>query len=224
MIRHSPLGSDVVFRLGPLAVTQPVITTWVIIALLAILARVILRRPALHAGAAQTVLEILVQAAAAQIRDVMRCDPWPYLPLLASLFIFLLFANLSTVVPGVSPPTAHIETPAALGGIVFLSVHYFGIRAQGLRHYLRRYIRPNPFLLPLNLLSEITRIFSLMVRLFGNIMSHELVIAVIVLLVGLLVPVPFMLLSILIGIIQAYIFTILAAVFIGAAIGSVEEG
>jgi F-type H+-transporting ATPase subunit a len=102
-------------------------------------------------------------------------------------------------------------------------VHFFGVRALGLRKYLRRYIQPNFILLPLNVLAEITRTFSLMVRLFGNMMSHAFVIAIVVLLAGLLVPVPFMLLGILIGIIQAYIFTVLAAVFIGAGVGALEK-
>jgi F-type H+-transporting ATPase subunit a len=126
-------------------------------------------------------------------------------------------------VPGAKPPTGHIETPAALAGIVFLSVHFFGIRSLGGLDYFKRYIKPNPLLLPLNVLSEITRTFSLMIRLFGNIMSHEFVLAIVLFLAGLLLPIPFMLLGILIGIIQAYIFTVLAAVFIGAAVGGEAE-
>ena len=131
-------------------------------------------------------------------------------------------ANAQAAIPGAKPPTGHLETPAALALVVFLSVHFFGIRAQGVGGYLAHYLKPNPLLLPLNVLSEVTRTFSLMVRLFGNIMSHEFVLAIVVFLAGLLLPVPFMLLGILIGLIQAYIFTVLAAVFIGAALGSSE--
>ena len=138
------------------------------------------------------------------------------------MFLFLVCANLTAVVPGAKPPTGHVETPAMLAAIVFLSVHYYGIRSRGLLAYLRRYTRPNLLLLPLNVLSEITRTFSLMVRLFGNMMSHEFVIAIVVFLAGLFLPIPFMLLGILIGIIQAYIFTVLAAVFIGGAVGNGE--
>ncbi|RME97507.1 MAG: F0F1 ATP synthase subunit A, partial [Alphaproteobacteria bacterium] len=128
----------------------------------------------------------------------------------------------SAVVPGVSPPTGHIETPAALALVVFLSVHIIGVRMRGVRDYLHHYLEPSPLLLPLNILSELTRSFSLMVRLFGNMMSHEFVLGIVVVLAGLFVPVPFMLLGILIGVVQAYIFAVLATVYIGAALGAVE--
>ncbi|MGD8479861.1 MAG: F0F1 ATP synthase subunit A [Methyloceanibacter sp.] len=218
----SPLAPDILFHFGPVPISRPVVTTWAIMAVLTAIFWLGLHRASVHAGTLQTVLEIVVETLAKQIEDIIQRNPWPYLPLLGTLFIFLVFANLSAIVPGMKPPTGHIETPAALALIVFLSVHYFGIRSRGLVEYARRYIRPNPFLLPLNVLSEITRTFSLMVRLFGNIMSHEFVIAIVVFLAGLFLPIPFMLLSILIGIIQAYIFTVLAAVFIGAAVGSVK--
>ncbi len=218
----SPLIPDILFQLGPVPISRPVVTTWAIMALLTAVSWLGLRRASVHAGTLQTVLEIVVETLEKQVYEIIRRDPWPYLPLLGTLFIFLIFANLSAIVPGMKPPTGHIETPAALAAIVFLSVHYFGVRSRGLVEYARRYTKPNPLLLPLNVLSEITRTFSLMIRLFGNIMSHELVIAIVVFLAGLLLPIPFMLLGILIGIIQAYIFTVLAAVFIGAAVGSIE--
>lgn len=223
MIATSPLSAEVVFRLGPVPFTRPVVTTWVIIAVLALVCWLGLRRARVHdAGPVQTVLEIVAEAIADQLREIIRRDPWPYLPLIGTLFVFLVIANLAAVIPGVQPPTGRIETPAALAAIVFVSVHYFGIATQGPKKYFLHYVRPSALLLPLNVLSEITRTFSLMVRLFGNMMSHEFVIAIVVFLAGLLVPIPFMLLGILIGLIQAYIFSVLAAVFVGAAIGSVE--
>lgn len=218
----SPLVPEILFHLGPVPVSRPVVTTWAIIACLALISWLGTRHARVHAGTLQTVLEIVVGAIEAQIREIIRRDPGPFLPLLATLFIFLVFANLSAVVPGVRPPTGHVETPAALAALVFFSVHYFGIRSRGFSGYVGKYLKPNPILLPLNILSEITRTFSLMVRLFGNMMSHEIVLAIVALLAGLLLPVPFMVLGVLIGIIQAYIFTVLAAVFIGAAVGSVE--
>lgn len=219
----NPLAPDILFSLGPVPISRAVVTTWVIMAVLASVSWLGARRAQVHAGALQTVLEIVVETLEKQIREIIRRDPWPYLPLLGTLFIFLVAANLSAVIPGAKPPTGHIETPAALAGIVFLSVHFFGVRSLGTGDYLKRYIKPNPILLPLNVLSELTRTFSLMVRLFGNMMSHEFVLAIVVFLAGLFLPIPFMLLGILIGIIQAYIFTVLAAVFIGAAVGGEAE-
>lgn len=218
---ESPLVPDIVFHIGPVPIDRAVVTTWVIMALILAVALLAFRNRG-AGGAAQTALEIVVEAIADQLREILRRDPWPFMPLIASLFIFLCLANLAAIVPGGRPPTGHVETPAALALIVFLSVHFYGIRARGLGAYLRHYIEPNPMLLPLNVLSEITRTFSLMIRLFGNMMSHEFVIAIVIFLAGLLVPIPFMLLGILIGLIQAYIFTVLAAVYIGAAVDSVE--
>ncbi len=218
----SPLSLDILFHIGPVPISRAVMTTWVIMAALAAFLTMALRQPALDPGPIQAALEIVVVTIASQLREILGRDPWPFLPLLGSLFIFLVLANLAAVLPGASPPTGHIETPAALALIVFLSVHIYGVRARGGRKYLRHYLEPNPFLLPLNVLSELTRTFSLMVRLFGNMMSHEFVIAIVVFLAGLLVPIPFLLLGILIGIIQAYIFTVLATVYIAAAVGAVE--
>jgi len=219
----SPLGSDVLFQVGPVPIANAVVTTWAIMAVLVTLCRLGLRRPVVHPRPLQLVLEVLVETLTSQIQEIFQRDARPYLPLLGTLFIFLVCANLAAAVPGAKPPTAHIETPAALAGIVFLSVHFYGVRARGVAGYLGHYLKPNPLLAPLNVLSEITRTFSLMVRLFGNIMSHEIVIGIVVFLAGLLLPIPFLLLGILIGLIQAYIFTVLAAVFVGAAVGSVEQ-
>ena len=181
-----------------------------------------LRRARPDGGPVQTTLEIVVEAIGDQIRAILQRDPGPYLPLLGTLFLFVVTANLSAVLPGVKAPTSRIETPAALGLIVFLSIHWFGLKVQGIGGYLGHFLKPNPFMLPLTLLSEFTRILSLMVRLFGNMMSHELILAILIYLAGFILPVPFMVLGVLIGVIQAYIFTILATVYIGAAIGAVE--
>ncbi len=219
---ESPFGPQVLFQFGPVPISRAVVTTWAVMAALTLVSWLALRRARPEGGPVQTVLEILVETIAAQIRVILQRDPGPYLPLLGTLFLFLLAANLAPILPGVIAPTSRIETPAALGLIVFLSIHAFGLREQGLRGYLGHFLKPNPLLLPLTLLSEFTRILSLMVRLFGNMMSHELILAILVYLAGFILPVPFMLLGVLIGVIQAYIFTILATVYIGAAIGAVE--
>ncbi len=224
MLSENPLLPDIVFHLGPVPISNPVLTTWAIMAALTLLSYLGMRRAQPDGGWLQSILEVCVEAIADQVESVMRTGPWPYLPLLGTLFIFIVVANLSAALPGVTAPTAHIETPAALALIVFFSVHVFGLRERGLKDYAKRYLEPNPLLLPLNLLSEVTRSFSLMVRLFGNMMSHAFIIAIILSLAGLFLPIPFMLLGILIGIIQAYIFTVLATVFIAAAVGTAEAG
>jgi F-type H+-transporting ATPase subunit a len=220
----SPLASVVLFHLGPLAITRPVVTTWGIMAASALASRLATRRLDLHPDRRQTVLELVVTGILAQIEEVIRRNPRPFMPLLGTLFIFLVTANLSGVLPGVEAPTGKIETPAALALIVFVAVHYFGVRARGPLGYLASFARPKLIMLPLNIVSEVTRTFSLMVRLFGNVMSGEFVIALIVGLAGLFVPIPLMALEILVGLVQAYIFTVLATVFIGAAVDSIEPG
>ena len=220
----SPLSTPVLFHLGPVPIAEPVVTTWCLMALLTAAAFLITRRLQLQPARWQAVLEILVTTIEDQISETMQTAGRPFVPLLGTLFIFLAFANLSGILPGVKPPTASIETPAALAAIVFFAVHVYGLRRRGLRAYLRAYAKPTIVMLPLNIVSEITRTFSLMVRLFGNILSGEFVIATVLALAGLFVPIPLMALEILIGLIQAYIFTVLAAVFIGAGIGSIERG
>jgi F-type H+-transporting ATPase subunit a len=218
----NPLSTVVLFHIGPMPISKPVVTTWIIMAVIALVSWLGTRRASVEPTALQSTLEIIVETIHDQIGAIIQRDSWSYMPLLGTLFLFLVVANLSAILPDVQPPTGHIETPAALAAIVFLSVHYFGIRRRGFGAYLKHYTQPSLFLTPLNVLSEITRTFSLMIRLFGNMMSHEFVLAIVVFLAGLLVPIPFMVLGVLIGIIQAYIFTVLAAVFIGAAVGSVE--
>jgi F-type H+-transporting ATPase subunit a len=223
-MESSPLASTVLFHLGPIAVTRPVATTWGIMLVLTFGAWLVTRRLSLHPDRRQAVFEVVVLGIVGQIEDVIRKDGRPFLPLLGTLFLFLVTANLSGVVPGVEAPTSKLETPAALALIVFVSVHYFGVRAQGVLGYLASFARPKLIMLPLNIVSEVTRTFSLMVRLFGNVMSGEFMIALVLALAGLFVPIPLMALEILLGLVQAYIFTVLATVFIGAAVGTVERG
>ena len=217
---HSPFDLPVVFNVGPVPVTRPVVITWGIMAVLAIGSRLLTRHLRVRPGRAQTALELLVTTIETQVGEVIPDGGGSYVWLLGTMFIFLVFANASGLVPGLQAPTAHLETPAALAAVVFLSVHVAGVNRRGLLGYLREFARPSIFLLPLNILSEITRTFSLMIRLFGNVMSGEFIIAIVLGLAGLLVPLPLMGLELLTGLIQAYIFTTLAAVFIAAALGA----
>lgn len=217
---RSPFDLPVLFGVGPVSVTEPVVVTWALIAALAAGSWLVTRRMQTRPGRLQAAVELLVTTLDSQIAEIIPEGGRTYLPLLGTLFLFLVVANASGLLPGVEAPTAHIETPAALAAIVFLSVHAAGVRRRGVRGYLREFAQPTILLLPLNLLSEITRTFSLMVRLFGNVMSGEFVIAIVLGLAGLFVPLPLMGLELLTGIIQAYIFTTLAAVFIAAALGT----
>lgn len=224
-MHDSPLETAVLFHLGPVPVTNPVVTTWGLIAVLSLAAWFLTRGlTTRNPSRRQMVLELLVEGISWQIREIIGRDIRPFLPLLGTLFIFLVTANLSGLLPGLDAPTAKIETPAALALIVFFSVHYFGVQARGPLGYLASFAKPKLVMLPLNLIAEVTRTFSLMVRLFGNVMSGEFLLGLVVALAGLFVPIPFMVLEVLVGLVQAYIFTILATVFIGAAIGVAGHG
>jgi len=132
----SPLASTILFHLGPVGITRPVVTTWAIMAVLTLVSRLVTGRLRRHPDRRQIVLELLVTGIMAQIDEVIRKSPRPFLPLLGTLFIFLVAANLSGVLPGVEAPTGKLETPAALALIVFVAVHYFGVRARGPFGYL----------------------------------------------------------------------------------------
>lgn len=222
-MNHSPLQTAILFHVGFMPISRTVVTTWGLIAVLTAGCWVATRTFKVAVGGWQAVIETVVLGIEEQIEALLGRDAGPFLPLLGTLFIFLVVANLSGVVPAIRAPTASIETPAALASIVFLSVHFYGVRFQGFVPYLKGYLEPNPVMLPLNVLSEITRSFSLAMRLFGNIMSEELVLAIILGLAGLLVPIPFMAFGILVGLVQAYIFSVLAAVYIGGGIGTIAK-
>lgn len=192
--------------------------TWVIMALLTAGAAWYSRRLALAPSKVQAVLELIVSTIDQQIRDTMQADPKPYRALIGTLFLFILVSNASSLVPGVEPPTAHIETDAALALIVFCATIFHGIRTRGVFRYLATFAEPTWIMIPLNLIEQITRTFSLLVRLFGNVMSGVFVVGIVLSLAGLLVPIPLMALDLLTGAVQAYIFTVLAMVFIGAAV------
>jgi F-type H+-transporting ATPase subunit a len=152
----------------------------------------------------------------------MRVEPAPYRAFIGTLFVFIFVANWSALIPGVEPPTAHLETDAALALLVFLAVIWFGIRAGGLRGYLATFASPSPIMIPLNFVESLTRTFSMLVRLFGNVMSGVFMIGIVLSLAGLLVPIPLMALDLLTGAVQAYIFAILAMVFIAGAVGDAK--
>lgn len=216
----NPLENPIVFHIGPVPVTEPVVTTWAIMLVMVIGSAFFARRLTLVPSAAQAALEALVSAVDSQIREILRSDPAPYRGFIGTLFAFILLENWSSIVPGVDPPTAHIETDAALALLVFFAVIVYGIRTGGLRGYFRHFASPSVFMIPLNFVETLSRSFSMLVRLFGNVMSGVVLIGVVASLARLFVPIPLMALDLLTGAIQAYIFAILAAVFIADAVSS----
>ena len=221
---ESPLTTHVVFTIGPVPVTTPVVVTWGLIAAFAAGGWLLTRSLRIIPSRRQAAIELVVQTMTGQIADTMGVAPQPYLPLLGTLFLFILAANWSSLIPGVDPPTAHIETDAALALVVFVAVIWFGIRARGLGNYLKTFAEPTILMIPLNIIETFTRTFSLIVRLFGNVMSGVFIIGIVLALAGLLVPIPLMALDLLIGAVQAYIFTVLAMVFIGSALREGDSG
>ncbi len=219
----SPLEDPVLFHAGPVAVTQVVVVTWAIMAALVLGGALLAGRLSLRPSGVQATVEMLVIAVDSQIRDTMRAEPGPYRAFIGTLFVFIFVANWSSLVPGVEPPTAHLETDAALALLVFVAVIVFGVRAGGLGGYLRSFAMPTPVMIPLNFVESLTRTFSLLVRLFGNVMSGVFIIGIVLSLAGLLVPIPFMALDLLTGAVQAYIFSVLAMVFIAGAVNEADQ-
>jgi F-type H+-transporting ATPase subunit a len=222
-VTRSPLELEPLFRLGPVPVTQPVVTTWVIMALALLFSFLVTRRLSFRPGKVQAAVELVVGAIDHQISEVLQRGPVPYRALIGTIFLFILTANWTSLVPGAEPPTAHLETDAALALIVLASTVYFGVRVRGLGGYLKTFAQPTWAMIPLNIVEQITRSFSLVVRLFGNIMSGVFVIGIILSLAGLFVPIPLMALDLLTGAVQAYIFAILACVFVATAVGGEGE-
>ena len=223
-MNHSPLETPALFHIGPAAITQPVIVTWAIMAFLTLFAVSVTRRLSLLPSKSQTVVELFVGIIDEQIRGTMQVEPGPYRALIGTIFIFILCANWSSLTPGIDAPTAHLETDAALGAIVFCATIFYGIRARGVWGYLGTFGEPTWVMIPLNIVEQFTRIFSLIIRLFGNVMSGVFIGAIVLSMAGLFVPIPFMALDVLTGAIQAYIFTVLAMVFIGAAVSEGRQG
>ncbi len=219
----SPLTLEPLFHVGPAPITEPVVVAWAVMALIAGFAALSTRRLALAPSRSQAAVEILVSTIDDQIRGTMQADPAPFRALIGSIFLFTLISNWSSLVPGVEPPTAHIETDAAMALIVFVATIAWGVRSRGIGGYLKTFAEPSWVMIPLNVVEQFTRTFSLIVRLFGNVMSGVFVVGIVLTLAGLIVPIPLMALDLLTGTVQAYIFAVLATVFIAAAVGERRE-
>ena len=172
----------------------------------------------------QMLLEVVVSAIRDQIDEVGAKDPDRYLPFIGTLFLFIATANVLTIVPGYQPPTGSLSTTAALAICVLIAVPLFSITRRGLGTYLKTYIRPTPLMLPFNLISELSRTLALAVRLYGNVMSGTVIVGILISVAPFFFPVIMQLLGLLTGLIQAYIFAILAMVYIASASRTRPDG
>ncbi|MFH5834281.1 F0F1 ATP synthase subunit A [Halalkalibaculum sp. DA384] len=208
------------FEWAFIQINATLVYTWVVIVLLAMGARLVTARIDPGAGTSisrwQHLLEATVTLIREQIREASRQQPDRYLPFIGTLFLFIVVSNMIDVVPGVTAPTASLSTASALATLVFFAVPVFGIMRQGIKGYLRQYIKPTPFMLPFNIIGEISRTVALAIRLFGNIMSGSLIVAILLSLAPLFFPVAMQAFGLLIGVIQAYVFAILALVYIAS--------
>lgn len=165
----------------------------------------------------QNFLEVLVTGLADQIQDVSRQEPGRYLPFVGTLFVFIAVSNLLSVVPGYAAPTGSLSTTTALALCVFVAVPLYGVASRGVIGYLKQYLRPTPFMLPFTVISELSRTIALAVRLYGNVMSGAMIAGILISITPFFFPVVMQLLGLITGFIQAYIFAVLAMVYIASA-------
>jgi len=196
-----------------------IVFTWVLMFVLAIGSRLITRKLSIDLARSrwQNLLEILVVAIEKQIQEVGLQNPKTYIGFLGTLFLFVAASAICTIFPGYEPPTGSLSTTVALALCVFIAVPYFGIKGQGVGGYLKSYVTPTVIMLPFNIISEVSRTLALAVRLFGNMMSGAMIIGILLTITPFLFPIVMTALGLLTGMVQAYIFFILAAVYIAAA-------
>ena len=205
---------------GFININLTIVTTWVIMLVIVIGAKLITRKlkTDLHISRWQCIVEMIVTAINNQIKEVGLDEPEKYIGFIGTLFLFIGISNLCIIFPGYEPPTASLSTTTALAICVFLAVPFFGVKEGGIGGYLKTYLQPTWIMLPFNLIGEITRTLALAVRLFGNIMSGGLIVAILLTISPVIFPVIMNVLGLLTGMVQAYIFSILATVYIAGAI------
>jgi F-type H+-transporting ATPase subunit a len=207
------------WRYGSFKINATIAFTWGLMAVLAVGSRLITRKLStdLERARWQNGLEIVVTAIQSQIEDVGLAHPEKYVGFLGTLFLFVATSSLCTVIPGFEPPTGSLSTTVALALCVFVAVPLYGIKEQGLGRYLESYVEPTPMMLPFNIIGEASRTLALAVRLFGNMMSGAMIVGILLTITPFFFPIVMTVLGLLTGMVQAYIFSILAAVYIAAA-------
>ncbi len=209
----------VLWQWGPWRVSATLVFTWLVMALMTVCSWLVTRRlsDAAEISRWQNLLEAVVEGICEQIRQVSHQEPGRYLPFIGTLFLFIATANLLNVVPGYMAPTGALSTTTALAICVFVAVPLYGIATEGPIGYLRHYVQPTWIMLPFNITGELSRTLALAVRLYGNIMSGTVVAAILLGLTPVFFPVVMQLLGLLTGMIQAYIFAVLAMVYVASA-------
>lgn len=216
---HLSPDGIIFWQYGFLQLNATIVFTWGLMVVLVVGAKLITRKLStdLERSRWQNLLEIVVTGIEAQIGEVGTGQPRKYLGFLGTLFLFVAMASLFTIVPGYEPPTGSLSTTAALAICVFVAVPLFGIAESGLANYLSAYLKPTAFMLPFNIISEVSRTLALAVRLFGNMMSGTMILAILLTITPFIFPIAMSALGLLTGMVQAYIFFILATVYIAAA-------
>jgi F-type H+-transporting ATPase subunit a len=214
-------SDDLIFwQHGWFKLNETIVVTWALILILAVGARLITRKLATGAKISrwQSALEIIVAGIKKQIEEVGLLQPEKYIGFIGTLFLFIATANIFTIFPGYEPPTGSLSTTTALALSVFVAVPFYGIKERGLGGYLKSYAEPTIVMLPFNIISELSHTLALAVRLFGNMMSGTMILAILLIITPFIFPIVMSALGLLIGMVQAYIFGILATVYIAAAI------
>ena len=216
---HLSPDEIIFWHYGFFKLNATILFTWALMLLLAGGSKLVTRKLSfgLERSRWQNLLEIVVTGIEEQIREVGLSQPQKYLGFLGTLFLFVGAAALCTVIPGYQPPTGSLSTTAALALCVFVAVPFFGIEEQGVGDYLKSYMKPTVLMLPFNIISELSRTLALAIRLFGNMMSGAMIIAILLTITPFIFPIIMTVLGLLTGMVQAYIFSILAAVYIAAA-------
>jgi F-type H+-transporting ATPase subunit a len=227
ILRLNQISPDqlILWQMGFAKITATLLYTWFIMALLIIGSWLVTRKISkdIHISRWQNLLEVIVSTIRGQIMEITKDNPDHYLAFIGTLFLFIGLSNLLLIVPGYVAPTSSLTTTAALAICVFIAVPLYGITKRGLLEYLKEYFQPTFIFFPFHVMGELTRTLALSVRLFGNIMSHDKVIGVLLAITPLFFPIVMHALGLLIGMVQAYIFAILAMVYIASATQAHEQ-
>lgn len=212
------LDTLIMFSVFGIGINATLFYSWVVMAILVTLSWLATRnlKTTPEVGKFQTAMEMIVMTIRTQIKEVSGDNPAKYLPIMGTFFLFIVTSNLLTIIPWFRAPTASLSTTGAFSLCVFFAMPYYGIKNAGIKAYLKKYIDPTPIMLPLNILSDFSSTFSLAFRLYGNVLSGAIIGSVLIMLVPFLLPLPMQILGLLTGTIQAYIFALLAIVYVSS--------